>query len=154
MTIAAQEFVERGFERDKRDYWSMREELLAQHAGKWVAVHNGRVVAVGNDPLSIMEKALVEDGYAYTNKVGEEEKIVIRHRSAANQGLFSKYREGTRIAPSIIHRAVRWAMTLAAATAVHIETVPGKVRCAFPIEIARASTSICAAATSLGIAKE
>jgi hypothetical protein len=83
MTLAAQESVERGFERDKRDYWAMREGLLAQYAGKWVAVHNGQVVAVGDDPLSIMEKALVEDGYAYTNKVGEEDKIVIRQRRIA-----------------------------------------------------------------------
>jgi hypothetical protein len=27
-----------------------------------------------------MEQALAEDGYAYTNKVGEEDKIVIRQR--------------------------------------------------------------------------
>ena len=27
-----------------------------------------------------LEKALAEDGYAYTNKVGEEDKIVIRQR--------------------------------------------------------------------------
>lgn len=58
----------------------MREELLAKYAGKWVAVHHGRVVVVGDDPVSIMENALAEDGYAYTNKVGEEDKIVIRQR--------------------------------------------------------------------------
>lgn len=58
----------------------MREELLAKYAGKWVAVHHGRVVVVGDDPVSIMETALAEDGYAYTNKVGEEDKIVIRQR--------------------------------------------------------------------------
>lgn len=80
MTSPPREHVEQGFERDKRDYWAMREELLAKYAGKWVAVHQGRVVAVGDDPLSIMEKALAEDGYAYTNKVGEEDKIVIRQR--------------------------------------------------------------------------
>lgn len=61
----------------------MRERLLARYAGKWVAVHNGQVVAVGNDPLSIMAQALAEDGYAYTNKVGEEDKIVIRQRRLA-----------------------------------------------------------------------
>ena len=27
-----------------------------------------------------MEQALAEDGYAYTNKVGDEDKIVIRQR--------------------------------------------------------------------------
>ena len=49
----------------------MRDELLAKYAGKWVAVHKGRVVAVGDDPLAIMDQALAGDGYAYTNKVGD-----------------------------------------------------------------------------------
>ena len=34
----------------------------------------------------------------------------------------------------------------AAATAVHIDDVPGNVRCVLPMEIARASRSICSAA--------
>ena len=58
----------------------MREELLAQHAGRWVAVHQGQVVAVGDDPLLIMEQALAADGYAYVNKVGGEDQIMIRQR--------------------------------------------------------------------------
>jgi len=58
----------------------MRDKLLAKYPGKWVAVHKGRVVSVADDPLSIMEQALAEDGYAYTNKVGDEDKIVIRQR--------------------------------------------------------------------------
>ena len=74
------EIVEQGFEQDRQDYWKMRDELLAQHAGKWVALHKGHVVAVGDSPLAIMEQALAEDGYAYTNKVGEEDKIIIRQR--------------------------------------------------------------------------
>jgi mRNA degradation ribonuclease J1/J2 len=78
--------VEQGFDRDRQDYWAMRDELLAKYSGKWVAVHNGRVSAVGDDPLSIMEQALAEDGYAYTNKVGEEDKIVVRQRRVAALG--------------------------------------------------------------------
>jgi len=58
----------------------MRDELLTKYPGKWVAVHKGRVVAVADEPLSIMEQALADDGYAYTNKVGDEDKIVIRQR--------------------------------------------------------------------------
>ncbi len=72
--------AEQGFEQDRIDYWAMRQELLTKYSGKWVAVHKGRVVAVGDDPLSIMEPALAEDGYAYSNKVGDEDKIVIRQR--------------------------------------------------------------------------
>jgi hypothetical protein len=72
--------VQAGFEADKDFYWSVRPDLLQKFRGKWVAVHKGRVVAVGDDPVSIMDEALREDGYAYTNKVGEEEKIVVTKR--------------------------------------------------------------------------
>jgi hypothetical protein len=74
------EAVEKGFEQDRADYWAMRHELLAKYPAKWVAVHKGRVIAVADEPLSIMEQALAEEGYAYTNKVGDEDKIVIRQR--------------------------------------------------------------------------
>ncbi len=80
MSTSPRDMVEQGFEQDRRDYWAMREELLVKYAGKWVAVHKGRVVAVGDDPLSLVDHALAEDGYAYTNKVGAEDKIVIRQR--------------------------------------------------------------------------
>jgi ubiquinone biosynthesis protein UbiJ len=78
--------VEQGFDRDRQDYWAMRDELLAKYSGKWVAVQKGRVMTAGDDPLSIMEQALAEDGYAYTNRVGEEDKIVVRQRRVAALG--------------------------------------------------------------------
>lgn len=78
--------VEQGFDRDRQDYWAMRDELLAKYSGKWVAVQKGRVMTAGDDPLSIMEQALAEDGYAYTNRVGEEDKIVVRQRRVAELG--------------------------------------------------------------------
>jgi hypothetical protein len=80
MNSPPRQAVEQVFEQDRQDYWAIREKLLAKYSGKWVAVHKRRVVAVGDDPLSIMEQALAEDGYAYTNKLGEEDKIVIRQR--------------------------------------------------------------------------
>ena len=80
MTTKDIKTIQDGFEQDKRDYWAMREELLPKLKGKWVAVHSGKVVAVGDDMISIMDKALSEDGYAYVNKLGEEDKIVIKSR--------------------------------------------------------------------------
>jgi hypothetical protein len=29
------DIVEKGFEKDRLDYWAMRDELLAKYAGKW-----------------------------------------------------------------------------------------------------------------------
>jgi len=72
--------IQTGFEADQESYWNMRAELVLKYLGKWVAVHNGRVVAVGDDPISIMDEAIREDGYAYSNKVGDEENIVVRKR--------------------------------------------------------------------------
>ncbi len=70
-----------GFEQDERDYWAMHEELLKQHHGKWVAVHQGRVIAVSDDMVEVMH-APTEEGYAYCNFVGLEDKVVVRKRRA------------------------------------------------------------------------
>ena len=91
MTSQEKQIIERGFEQDRLDYWAMRDELLGKYAGKWVAVHKGRVVAVGDEPLAIMDQALAGDGYAYTNKVGEEDKIVIRQRRVSFLYLLSVF---------------------------------------------------------------
>ncbi len=72
--------IQEGFDADKEAYWSMRDELLAKYRGKWVAIHKGRVVAVGDDLISIADEAIRDDGYAYTNKVGDEDKIVVMKR--------------------------------------------------------------------------
>lgn len=52
MTTPATGSIEHGFTQDKKDYWAMREELLAKYTGKWIAVHQGQVVAVGDDLFS------------------------------------------------------------------------------------------------------
>ena len=75
MNSRDRQIVEKGFDQDRQDYWAMRDQLLVKYPGKWVAVHKGRVVSVADDPLTIMEQALAEDGYAYTNRVGDEDKI-------------------------------------------------------------------------------
>jgi hypothetical protein len=90
--------VHEGFEQDQRDYWAMREELLKAYPGKWVAVHKGRVVAVGDDPVSISNEALAEDGYAYCNCVGREEEIVFTIRQV-------QFRYDTSYLPTALPRA-------------------------------------------------
>lgn len=70
-----------GFEQDGRDYWAMRDTLLAQYFGKWVAVHKGNVIAVSDDMLDVMH-AHTDEGYAYCNLVGLEDKVVVRKRHA------------------------------------------------------------------------
>lgn len=72
--------IEEGFRKDEQDYWKMRDELFKKYKGKWVAVHKGRVVACGDDMIELIQASLKEDGYAYTNKVGDEDKLRFKRR--------------------------------------------------------------------------
>lgn len=58
----------------------MRDSLLRYYAGQWVAVHNGRVIATGNDLLPVTEAAAASGGHPYIAKVGEEDQVVFRVR--------------------------------------------------------------------------
>jgi len=55
----------------------MREHLLKEYKGKWVAVHNGMVVAVGDGQSEVIKKAfsIVGDSPFYLSKVGEEARV-------------------------------------------------------------------------------
>lgn len=68
---------------NEKDYWRQRDQLLGKLANKWVAVHDGQVVTVGDDMASVMDevgKRGICD--AYIEKVGGEADMVstIRHR--------------------------------------------------------------------------
>ena len=54
-------------------YWQQREDLVRKLANKWVAVHNGQVVAVGEDMATVMDE-VGKQGLcdAYIEKVGGE----------------------------------------------------------------------------------
>ncbi len=69
-----------GFEQDERDYWAMRAELLTRYCGKWVAVHKGRVTAVGDDFVQVAHEGSGDEGYAFCNLVGLEDKVVVTQR--------------------------------------------------------------------------
>jgi hypothetical protein len=55
----------------------MREHLLKDYKGKWVAVHNGKVVAADDEQSEVIKKtfSIVGDSPFYINKVGEEAKV-------------------------------------------------------------------------------
>ncbi|MCS4541716.1 MAG: DUF5678 domain-containing protein [Euryarchaeota archaeon] len=65
------------FDADEAAYWSMREELLKEFKGKWVAVHNRKVVASGNNQSEVIKSAYEVLGKSpfYLNCVGEEDKV-------------------------------------------------------------------------------
>jgi hypothetical protein len=42
------------FERERQAYWAMREALMQTHWGKWIAIANGQVVAVGDNKAQVL----------------------------------------------------------------------------------------------------
>jgi hypothetical protein len=73
----------RRFEAEKAAYWAMREELLKQYWGKWVAVVNGTVVAIGDEKGKVIVEAFRRTGsqVGFAARVGYED-VVRRIRSA------------------------------------------------------------------------
>jgi hypothetical protein len=67
---------------NEQSYLQMRDSLLAQYRGMWVAVHGGRVVAAGPDVLQVTGAAAAHGGHPYIARVGEEESAVFRVRRA------------------------------------------------------------------------
>jgi hypothetical protein len=66
----------REFERDENFYQSIRESLLREKKGKWVAVHQRRVVAVADDLDSLLKLTFeMVEGPCYVNKVGDEQIV-------------------------------------------------------------------------------
>jgi len=69
------------FDAEKKAYWNQRETLLKMYEGKWVAIVNGEVAAVGEKNTEVMLKAFRKTGCKamYVNKVGHE-KTALRKR--------------------------------------------------------------------------
>jgi len=57
-------------------YGRIRDKLLMEHRGEWVALRKGTLLASSND-LSTLLKGIFElgDEPVYVTKVGEEEKV-------------------------------------------------------------------------------
>lgn len=69
---------------NESEYWRVRDQLLTKYAGKWVAFHQGQVVAFGEDLMKVMDEA-GRKGYpqAYIDKVGEEGEMQVKCRQVS-----------------------------------------------------------------------
>jgi hypothetical protein len=65
------------FAAEKAAYWAMREDLMRQYHGQWVAVVNGQVVAVGNKAGKVLEEAYRKTGseIGFVAHVGYEQVV-------------------------------------------------------------------------------
>ena len=67
---------------NEQAYLRMRDSLLPQYRGQWVAIESGQVVATGDNVLDVSEAAAAHGGHPYIARVGEEEAVVFRVRRA------------------------------------------------------------------------
>lgn len=68
---------------NEQTYLRLRDSLLPQYLGQWVAVHDGRVIASGPDLLVVTEAADTTGGHPYIALVGGEDSVVFRVRTVA-----------------------------------------------------------------------
>jgi len=67
------ELLHPDFIANEKEYWNVREILMKEYFGKWLAFHKGKVVAV-SDRIFDVTKAVGKYGcYAFITKVGEED---------------------------------------------------------------------------------
>lgn len=67
---------------NEQAYLHMRDSLLAQYRGQWVAVHDGKVLVAGAKLMEVMERASTCGGHPYIALVGAEDAVVFRVRRA------------------------------------------------------------------------
>ncbi len=51
------------WERERQAFWRLLPDLLATHRGKYVAVHDEKVVDSGGDKLAVLLRAYAAHGY-------------------------------------------------------------------------------------------
>jgi predicted aspartyl protease len=67
---------------DEQAYLQMRDSLLSQYRGQWVAVQGGKVIAAAPGLMEVMERASSCGGHPYIALVGGEDAVVFRVRRA------------------------------------------------------------------------
>ena len=123
---------------NERAYWQQREQLVQRLANKWVAVHNGQVVTVGEDMATVMDE-VGKQGLcdAYIEKVGGESDTVftIRQRREIGFAYESSY------IPPIPRIEVKFLNFQQSHHATYADVIPdtGADNTVLPFEIARPS---------------
>ena len=76
-----EKFLPEEFKLDEKDYWQARNNLLSDYEGKWIAFHNKKVIASGDNIYEVTFLALQKsNSCAYITKVGEEDKLMVKVR--------------------------------------------------------------------------
>lgn len=60
--------------KNEEDYWAARDQLLGQYAGQWVGFADGKVIASGSSPVSVLHAAEASGLHPFFICVGKEEE--------------------------------------------------------------------------------
>src|SRR6266851_1345662 len=63
---------------NEKDYVVMRDSLLPQYKGQWVAIDGGRVVAAAPKLMDLIQAPSLQGGFPYIACLGEEDDVVFR----------------------------------------------------------------------------
>jgi len=58
--------------KNETEYWTKREDLLAQYRGQWIGYANGRVLVSGSSPVEVFHKAQASGEHPFVTCVGHE----------------------------------------------------------------------------------
>jgi hypothetical protein len=120
LAMSSTDEVRQRFEREKKAYWSMREKLLKDYYGKWVAVVNEQVVAVGDKMGKVMEEAYrkTKSNVMFVSEVGYEDRVRrIRQVASGNYD-----RSQDPVMPTITAQISDIVETVSVDTDFHIDT--------------------------------
>lgn len=65
--------LHQGFLENEREYWEMRDRLMQEYQGQWVAIHDEQVVPSGNDLFDVIDEVGKLGRHAYIAPAGQEE---------------------------------------------------------------------------------
>ena len=67
---------------NEQAYLQLRDSLIVQYRGQWVAAQGNAVIANGTKLMEVLDQAAASGGHPYMARVGEEDTIVFRVRRA------------------------------------------------------------------------
>jgi hypothetical protein len=67
---------------NERAYWAIRDTLLTDYGGQWVAFADGTVVAAGRRPVEVLHAAAAAHPHAFVTLVGAEDEGIRMRRAA------------------------------------------------------------------------
>jgi hypothetical protein len=60
--------------KNEADYWTVRDQFLAQYQGQWIGFADGRVIASGSSPVAVFQAAEASGRHPFFICVGREDE--------------------------------------------------------------------------------